>query len=131
MTSAITNPLKSELKKALMAADMLMGNDEDCMRWLRYQRKLAKEAAKTVAKTVVKEIGSAATDEAKDLGQAATRKVMELGERRRRRRAEKHPATDAAKRQAEQLGIEIEEIEGSGADGRVTVQDVKRAAKGE
>jgi 5-methyltetrahydrofolate--homocysteine methyltransferase len=45
MTSAITNPLKPELKKAWMAADMLMGNDEDCMRWLRYQRKLAKEAA--------------------------------------------------------------------------------------
>ena len=41
MTSAITNPLKPELKKAWMAADMLMGNDEDCMRWLRYQRKLA------------------------------------------------------------------------------------------
>jgi 5-methyltetrahydrofolate--homocysteine methyltransferase len=45
MTSAITNPLKPELKKAWMAADMLMGNDEDCMRWLRYQRKLAREAA--------------------------------------------------------------------------------------
>ena len=49
MTSAITNPLKPELKKALMAADMLMGNDEDCMRWLRYQRKLAKEAAAAAA----------------------------------------------------------------------------------
>jgi hypothetical protein len=33
------------LKKAWMAADMLMGHDEDCMRWLRYQRKLAREAA--------------------------------------------------------------------------------------
>ncbi len=44
MTSAITNPLKPELKKAWMAADMLMGNDEDCMRWLRYQRKLARDA---------------------------------------------------------------------------------------
>jgi 5-methyltetrahydrofolate--homocysteine methyltransferase len=45
MTSAITNPLKPELKKSIMAADMLMGHDEDCMRWLRYQRKLAREAA--------------------------------------------------------------------------------------
>jgi len=45
MRSAITNPLKPELKKAWMAADMLMGNDEDCMRWLRYQRNLAREAA--------------------------------------------------------------------------------------
>ncbi len=44
MTSAITNPLKPELKKAVMAADMLMGNDADCLRWLKYQRQLAKEA---------------------------------------------------------------------------------------
>jgi 5-methyltetrahydrofolate--homocysteine methyltransferase len=49
MTSAITNPLKPELKKAWMAADMLMGHDEDCMRWLRYQRKMAREAAAAAA----------------------------------------------------------------------------------
>ena len=45
MTSAITNPLKPELKKSILAADMLMGHDEDCMRWLKYQRQLAREAA--------------------------------------------------------------------------------------
>ena len=77
------------------------------------------------------EIGSAATDEAKDLGQAATRKVKELGERRRQRRAEKHPATEAARRQADELGVDINKLEGSGAEGRITVQDVKRAANGE
>ena len=43
MPSAITNPLKPELKKSILAADMLMGHDEDCMRWLKYQRQLAKE----------------------------------------------------------------------------------------
>lgn len=42
MPSAITNPLKPELKKAILAADMLMGHDEDCMRWLKYQRQLAR-----------------------------------------------------------------------------------------
>ncbi|MCX7670056.1 MAG: dihydropteroate synthase [Anaerolineae bacterium] len=45
MPSAITNPLKPEIKKAILAADMLMGHDEDCMRWLKYQRQLAREAA--------------------------------------------------------------------------------------
>jgi 5-methyltetrahydrofolate--homocysteine methyltransferase len=45
MTSAITNPLKTELRKSIMAADMLNGNDPDCMRWLKYQRQLAKAAA--------------------------------------------------------------------------------------
>lgn len=44
MTSAITNPLKTELKKAVMAADMLLGKDPDCLRWLKYQRQLASTA---------------------------------------------------------------------------------------
>ncbi|MFN2615495.1 MAG: E3 binding domain-containing protein [Thermoleophilaceae bacterium] len=84
---------------------------------------LAKEAAKTVAK----EIGSAATDEAKDLGVAATRKVKELGERRRQRRAEKHHATPAALKAAEELDVDLDEVEGSGAEGRITVRDVRGA----
>jgi pyruvate/2-oxoglutarate dehydrogenase complex dihydrolipoamide acyltransferase (E2) component len=78
---------------------------------------------------VAKEIGSAASDEAKDLGLAATRKVMELGERRRRKRAEKLNATEAAIRQASELGVDLEELEGSGAEGRITVKDVKQAAE--
>jgi len=49
MTCAITNPLKPDLKKSIMAADILMGHDEDCMRWLRYQRQLAKAAAAAAA----------------------------------------------------------------------------------
>jgi 5-methyltetrahydrofolate--homocysteine methyltransferase len=49
MTSAITNPLRPELKKSVMAADMLAGRDPDCLRWLRYQRQLAREAGQTPA----------------------------------------------------------------------------------
>jgi pyruvate/2-oxoglutarate dehydrogenase complex dihydrolipoamide acyltransferase (E2) component len=78
---------------------------------------------------VAKEIGAAASDEAKDLGLAATRKVMELGERRRQKRAEKHNATEAAFKQASELGLDLDEIEGSGAEGRITVRDVKQAAE--
>jgi pyruvate/2-oxoglutarate dehydrogenase complex dihydrolipoamide acyltransferase (E2) component len=87
--------------------------------------KLAKEAAKAVAK----EIGSAASEEAKDLGMAATRKLIELGERRRQRKAEKSNATEAAMRLANEHGLDIDQIEGSGADGRITVRDVKEAAE--
>jgi len=86
--------------------------------------KLAREATKLVAK----ELGAAAADEAKDLGLAATHKVMEIGERRRQRRAEKHNATDAALKKAEQEGVDVDAIEGTGADGRVTVKDVERAS---
>src|SRR5215207_7803585 len=85
--------------------------------------KLAKEAAKVIAK----EIGSAATDEAKDLGLAATQKAVELGERRRQKRASKHNATEAALRAAEEDGVDLDEVEGSGAEGRIVVRDVEQA----
>jgi e3 binding domain len=86
------------------------------------------QLAKAIAKLVAKEIGSAATDEAKDLGLAATHKAMELGERRRQRRAEKHNATAAALRKAEEHGVDVDQVEGTGAEGRVTVHDVEKAA---
>jgi 5-methyltetrahydrofolate--homocysteine methyltransferase len=35
LTSAITNPMMSEVRHALMAADVLMGNDQDAGRWIR------------------------------------------------------------------------------------------------
>jgi 5-methyltetrahydrofolate--homocysteine methyltransferase len=35
MTSAITNPMHEEVIKACMAADVMMGNDPDCARWIR------------------------------------------------------------------------------------------------
>ncbi len=37
-TSAITNPLEPEIKAAVMAADVLNGNDADCMAWIREHR---------------------------------------------------------------------------------------------
>ncbi|HMI81991.1 MAG TPA: E3 binding domain-containing protein [Solirubrobacterales bacterium] len=84
--------------------------------------------AKQIAKLVAKEIGAAAADEAKDLGLAATHKAMELGEKRRQRRAEKHNATPAALRKAEEAGVDVDLVEGTGAEGRVTVHDVEKAA---
>jgi 5-methyltetrahydrofolate--homocysteine methyltransferase len=35
MTSAITNPLHEEVVRAVMAADVMMGHDPDCARWIR------------------------------------------------------------------------------------------------
>jgi hypothetical protein len=86
-----------------------------------------KQLAKQIAKTVGHEIRSAASDEAKDVSIAAARKVQELGERRRQRRAEKYNATEAAIRMAEELDVDIDEVEGTGADGRITVKDVRDA----
>jgi 5-methyltetrahydrofolate--homocysteine methyltransferase len=38
MTSAIMNPLHPEVRTAVMAADVLAGNDQDCMAWIRANR---------------------------------------------------------------------------------------------
>ena len=38
LTSAITNPLETEIAQAVKAADVLMGNDKDCARWIRAYR---------------------------------------------------------------------------------------------
>jgi 5-methyltetrahydrofolate--homocysteine methyltransferase len=45
LTSAITNPLLSEVRQAVMAADVLMGNDRDAGRWIRRFREPAPEGA--------------------------------------------------------------------------------------
>jgi len=83
--------------------------------------------AKEMARAVAREIGQAASEEARDLGLAATRKVRELGERREQRRAEKYQATEAALRVADELGIDLAELNGTGSAGRITVKDVREA----
>ncbi len=40
-------------------------------------------------------------------------------------------ATDAAERRAEELDVEVESVEGSGAEGRAVVEDVEKAAEEE
>ena len=47
MTSAITNPLHTEVVQAVMGADVLMGNDPDCARWIaRYRDQASLEGAR-------------------------------------------------------------------------------------
>lgn len=38
MTSAITNPMEAEIRQAVMAADVLSGNDRDCAAWIKANR---------------------------------------------------------------------------------------------
>jgi 5-methyltetrahydrofolate--homocysteine methyltransferase len=40
MTSAITNPLHPEVIEAVMGADVMMGHDPDCARWIRKFREV-------------------------------------------------------------------------------------------
>ncbi len=41
MTSAITNPLHAETIAATLGADVMMGHDRDCARWIRRFREPA------------------------------------------------------------------------------------------
>jgi 5-methyltetrahydrofolate--homocysteine methyltransferase len=38
LTSAITNPLEGEIRQSIMAADVMMGHDENCMAWIEANR---------------------------------------------------------------------------------------------
>ncbi len=38
MTCAITNPIEPEIKQAILAADVMMGHDENCAEWLKFIR---------------------------------------------------------------------------------------------
>jgi 5-methyltetrahydrofolate--homocysteine methyltransferase len=47
MTSAITNPLHTEVVQAVMGADVMMGNDPDCARWIaKYRDQASFEGAR-------------------------------------------------------------------------------------
>ena len=56
------------------------------------------------------------------VGEAST--PGEAGEQK-----DKVQATPAAKRKAEELGVDLSQIEGTGSGGRITVKDVREAAK--
>ena len=43
MTSAITNPCHKEVMEAVMGADVLMGHDQDCLRWIAKYREAPTE----------------------------------------------------------------------------------------
>lgn len=46
------------------------------------------------------------------------------------REAEEHEVTEPAARKAEELGVDADEVEGTGSGERVLVKDVERSAKG-
>jgi pyruvate dehydrogenase E2 component (dihydrolipoamide acetyltransferase) len=81
--------------------------------------------AKLAAKLAVQELKSAATDEARELGLAAARKAKEVGERRKERKSEELNATEAAMRTAEDLDVDLGDVDGTGPEGRITIRDVR------
>jgi 5-methyltetrahydrofolate--homocysteine methyltransferase len=65
LTSAITNPLHGDVVKACMGADVMMGHDPDCARWIRrFRDAQAADASRTAAAPVVPGAPIAAASEA-------------------------------------------------------------------
>jgi 5-methyltetrahydrofolate--homocysteine methyltransferase len=50
MTSAITNPLHEEVMQGVMAADVVMGHDINCARWLKKYRQAVEENSSAAAR---------------------------------------------------------------------------------
>jgi 5-methyltetrahydrofolate--homocysteine methyltransferase len=46
LTAAITNPIEPEIKGAIMAADVFMGHDENCVAWITATRVLEPEGGR-------------------------------------------------------------------------------------
>ena len=49
LTCAITNPLVPEVRRAVLAGDLLLGHDEYAMRWIASYRAEVAAAAKTAS----------------------------------------------------------------------------------
>jgi pyruvate/2-oxoglutarate dehydrogenase complex dihydrolipoamide acyltransferase (E2) component len=50
------------------------------------------------------------------LGQAASQKAKEIADNRRRKRAEKYDATESALELAKDVGVDLDDVDGTGAD---------------
>lgn len=87
-----------------------------------------------VVRTTARRLGATASEGAKStaraVGQATKRRKENLQGRLYHRQADKHGATDAAVRMSKELKLDLSEIRGSGADGRITVRDVRSAQNG-
>jgi 5-methyltetrahydrofolate--homocysteine methyltransferase len=82
MTCAITNPIEPEIKKMILAGDVLMGHDENCGEWLTYIRTHQAQQAASGASAASNAAATAATNAA-----SANAAAAERAARREARRA--------------------------------------------
>ena len=78
MTSAITNPLHAEETTAVLGADVLMGHDPDCRRWLTG----VPRAAAPRAKAATGASAAAGGDESRALTEDRARRLHAVGQAR-------------------------------------------------
>jgi pyruvate/2-oxoglutarate dehydrogenase complex dihydrolipoamide acyltransferase (E2) component len=85
-------------------------------------RRSAREESTPATQQAGEGVEAGVQEEAAVVGEAST--PGEGGEQK-----DKAQATPAAERKAEDLGVDLSQIEGTGSGGRITVKDVREAAK--
>jgi pyruvate/2-oxoglutarate dehydrogenase complex dihydrolipoamide acyltransferase (E2) component len=74
------------------------------------------------------DVAGGATQQAQGTAQQATQ--QDSAEQHEEATSRQQPqATSGASQKAEELGVDLSEVEGTGPDGRITLKDVKGAAK--
>jgi pyruvate/2-oxoglutarate dehydrogenase complex dihydrolipoamide acyltransferase (E2) component len=85
-------------------------------------RRSARDESTTAPPEPEESVEAGVEEEAAVVGEAST--PGEAGEKK-----DKVRATPAAERKADELGVDLSQIEGTGSGGRITVKDVTEAAK--
>jgi hypothetical protein len=76
------------------------------------------------------EQGAQAADQsAREGARASERSAQAVGEAAQETAESQVRATDAARRRAQEMGVDLSEIKGTGQDGQITVDDVRRKAQ--
>jgi pyruvate/2-oxoglutarate dehydrogenase complex dihydrolipoamide acyltransferase (E2) component len=89
----------------------------------------ALQQAQEAAGQVTEQAGQAAQGAQDTVGGVAQQAQQAAGGQQEEEAQEQEPeATEAAQQKAQELGVDLSEIEGTGSEGRITVKDVTGAA---
>ncbi len=94
----------------------------------KQQRGVEEEAVQAVQQAQ-EAVGQAAQQPAQEVGGQATEQAQGFAEQAIETAEKELNTTKAAKRKAEELGVDLSTVAGSGPDGRITLKDVKSVAQ--
>lgn len=77
MTCAITNPIEHEIKRSIMAANLMMGYDENCLNWIAVSRENAQSAVASGATPVNAAVSAADQARAEREARRASRRTAQ------------------------------------------------------
>lgn len=88
----------------------------------------ALQQAQQAAGQVTEQAGQAAQGAQDTVGGVAKQAQQAAGGQQEEAQEQESDVTEAAKQKAEELGVDVSQVEGTGSEGRITVKDVTGAA---